>query len=77
MNSSSMSKTRTALDLHLRLAVFRRDSYTCQHCGLVGSYFSLEVDHVMPWSWDGPDEFENFQTLCGPCNRRKGARYVG
>lgn len=68
---------RRPIGLHLRLAVFRRDGYACQHCGSSGNLFTLQLDHVMPWSWDGPDNFDNLQTLCGRCNRRKGARFIG
>ncbi|MGX1586091.1 HNH endonuclease [Microbacterium sp. NPDC055502] len=27
----------------------------------------MEVDHILPWSWGGSDEFDNLQALCGPC----------
>jgi 5-methylcytosine-specific restriction endonuclease McrA len=67
--------SRLALGIHLRIAVFRRDGYRCQHCGKVAGPAELEVDHVVPRSLDGPDEFENLQTLCRTCNRRKGARF--
>jgi len=55
----------------------RRDSYTCNHCGYIGTLGVLELDHVVPWSWGGPDSFDNLQTLCRPCNRRKGDRFEG
>ncbi|WP_429457480.1 HNH endonuclease [Microbacterium sp. ZKA21] len=68
---------RSTFDLHLRLAVFRRDDYTCAHCTRQCSVVWLEVDHVVPYSWTADDSFENLQTLCRPCNRRKGNRYAG
>ena len=68
------SAARAPLGIHLRIAVFRRDGYRCQHCGLIGTREQLEVDHVAPFSRGGPDSFHNLQTLCRPCNRRKGAR---
>lgn len=71
------SATRPPLDVHVRLAVFRTDGYECQHCGVIGTFLTLQVDHVVPWSWGGTHIFENLQTLCVDCNRRKGARYVG
>ncbi|WP_230379193.1 HNH endonuclease [Microbacterium sp. ZXX196] len=61
----------------MRLAVFRRDGYTCVHCIRQFSAVLLEVDHVVPYSWTHDDSFENLQTLCRTCNRRKGDRYAG
>jgi 5-methylcytosine-specific restriction protein A len=68
---------RVPLPFHLRLGVFRRDGYRCQHCGHEAHAADLEVDHVLPWSWGGDDDQENLQTLCRSCNRKKGDRYVG
>lgn len=31
-------------------------------------------DHVVPKSRGGPDLLENMQTMCWPCNARKGSR---
>jgi 5-methylcytosine-specific restriction enzyme A len=67
--------SRLVIGVHLRIAVFRRDGYRCQHCGKIGKPAELEIDHVVPQSLEGSDDFENLQTLCRTCNRRKGARY--
>jgi 5-methylcytosine-specific restriction endonuclease McrA len=72
-----MTFTREPLGFHLRLGVFRRDGYQCRHCGCVARADELEVDHIVPVSLGGADEPENLQTLCRPCNRRKGNRYSG
>ncbi len=53
----------------LRTAVFERDAYRCRHCG---AHTDLHLDHVVPESKGGPSTIDNLQTLCGPCNRRKG-----
>jgi hypothetical protein len=55
----------------LRSAVYERDGYACLHCGAMER---LSLDHIHPWSLGGPDTLENLQTLCRPCNSRKGAR---
>jgi 5-methylcytosine-specific restriction endonuclease McrA len=34
----------------------------------------LELDHVYPHSLGGPFAVENLQSLCAPCNNRKGAK---
>lgn len=69
------SAPRRPLGVHLRIAVFRRDGYCCRHCGRSGGLHDLEVDHIVPRSLAGPDDFDNLQTLCQGCNRRKGARF--
>lgn len=33
----------------------------------------IQFDHVRPWTLGGPSTLENCRTLCGPCNRAKGA----
>jgi hypothetical protein len=55
----------------LRLAVYDRDGWTCLHCG---ASEPLSLDHIHPYSMGGPDTIDNLQTLCRPCNSRKGAR---
>ena len=58
----------------LRKRVFERDAYRCQHCG---GWEDLCADHVIPESKGGATTEENLQTLCGPCNRAKGAKEEG
>lgn len=55
----------------LRWQVWERDNFTCGHCG---SRKNLSIDHVQPESKGGTLELDNLQTLCKPCNSRKGAR---
>lgn len=62
---------KTPIPTYLRWQVFERDNFTCQHCG---ARRYLEVDHIIPESKGGPTTLANFQTLCGDCNRKKGAR---
>lgn len=54
------------------LSVFDRDGYACKHCG---TRKGLTVDHIIPLFLGGSDEMENLQTLCGPCNSRKGVSF--
>jgi len=54
----------------LRKQVFERDSYRCQHCG---GWHNLSIDHIYPESKGGRTEIGNLQTLCMPCNMKKGA----
>ena len=55
-----------------RRAVFARDRWTCQYCGMERG--SLTVDHVIPRSKGGSSTWDNIVTCCAPCNRRKGDR---
>lgn len=51
--------------------VMERDAYRCRHCG---TWLDLTCDHVVAESRGGATALENLQTLCRPCNSRKGAR---
>lgn len=64
-------KVRQPISQHLRERVYARDGHACLHCGATDD---LTLDHIHPFSLGGQDTFENFQTLCRPCNSRKGAR---
>jgi hypothetical protein len=70
-NRNHTGDWRPRISNELRESVYARDHYCCQHCG---SSNQLTLDHIYPWILGGEDTFENLQTLCGPCNSRKGAR---
>lgn len=55
----------------IRRRVFERDGYRCKRCG---SHHELHADHIIAESKGGEATLENLQTLCGPCNRAKGAK---
>jgi hypothetical protein len=55
----------------LRWAVFQRDNYRCCECG---SGERLTADHIDPEINGGETALHNLQTLCRPCNSRKGAK---
>jgi 5-methylcytosine-specific restriction endonuclease McrA len=63
--------TRDPIPDRVRVSVYERDGWRCVECG---SADDLTVDHIIPWSLNGPDKEENLRTLCGPCNSKKGAR---
>ena len=51
-----------------REAVFARDAFTCQECGVVGGH--LQADHIKAWALH-PDlryEVSNGRTLCRECH---------
>ena len=52
-----------------RRAVFYRDGFACQYCGLETR--ELTLDHVIPRSKGGPHVWENVVSSCIPCNHKK------
>ena len=71
---SSKKAQRSKMTKELRVAILRRDNWTCQICG--NSKFKepnllLEVDHIIPIAKGGKTEPNNLQTLCWKCNRKK------
>ncbi len=53
-------------------AVFARDNYRCQYCGV--QMAKPTIDHVLPRSRKGPNDWSNVVTACGSCNNKKGSR---
>lgn len=51
-----------------RIAVFERDNYTCQLCGIRGNY--IEADHIKPFAYFEELRYtlSNGRTLCRPCH---------
>ena len=84
--------TRPRLSPELRLAVFVRDGWRCQYCGLqfeprneaerqgirapISGWDLLEVDHVFPHSLGGELSLENSKAACSTCNRSKGNKVL-
>jgi hypothetical protein len=62
--------------LKLRLRVLTRDKFRCVFCGstpAINPGTVLHVDHIVPFSDNGPTLESNLRTLCEKCNRGKGA----
>lgn len=59
-----------------RRKVYERDGYRCVACGLHESELpegvTLTLDHIRPVSKGGSNRASNLQTMCKPCNNRKG-----
>ena len=51
-----------------RKAVYERDDYTCQWCGVRGG--RMAADHILPWALFPEKRFDvsNGRTLCQPCH---------
>lgn len=64
--------TKRVIPQNLRWSVFERDQFRCVTCG---THLQLRCDHIIPESKGGPLTLDNLQTLCAPCNSRKGNRH--
>ena len=54
--------------------LYKQQDGLCNGCGKEFDILNLEVDHIIPKSKSGGDYYENYQLLCGSCNRIKGNR---
>ncbi len=57
-----------------RKNIYKRDSYTCQYCGIRATSEDLSIDHVVPRSHGGKSSWTNCVLACIRCNVRKGNR---
>lgn len=64
-------KLKKTISQALRKFVFERDAYRCVYCG---DWHDLTVDHIYPEALGGTLDPDNLQTLCRPCNSKKGTR---
>lgn len=55
----------------MRFAIYERDGYRCRICGRKTN--DLEIDHIIPIAKGGKSTYDNLQTLCHRCNKRKGS----
>jgi len=65
---------RKPISKRVRFEVFKRDSFTCQHCGQSAPDVVLHLDHINPVAGGGDNDLMNLVTSCEPCNAGKGAR---
>ncbi len=54
--------------------LFATQKGLCNGCAKSFDSVNFEIDHIIPKSKGGGDYYENFQLLCGNCNRVKGNR---
>lgn len=62
-------RSRPAIPLTLKNAVFERDGMVCVYCDDTEGPF--ELDHRLPWSRGGEHSLENLCVACRDCNRAK------
>jgi site-specific DNA-methyltransferase (adenine-specific) len=54
--------------------LYKEQNGKCNACGVEFAIWNLEIDHIVPKAKGGGDYYENYQLLCGSCNRIKGDR---
>ena len=54
--------------------LYKEQNGLCNACGNKFDILNLEIDHIIPKSKNGGNYYENYQLLCGSCNRIKGDR---
>ncbi len=57
-----------------KTALYHQQRGQCEGCRDRFDQRHLEVDHIVPFSNDGSELFDNKQLLCSSCNRIKGDR---
>jgi 5-methylcytosine-specific restriction endonuclease McrA len=57
-----------------RKNIYARDGYCCQYCGEPQAGYDLTLDHILPKSRGGRNEWSNLVACCKDCNRRKADR---
>ncbi len=55
-----------------RKNILKRDNHKCAYCGR--GDLPLTIDHILPKSRGGEDNWENLAAACLPCNNKKGDR---
>lgn len=59
----------------VRYDVMKKDNFKCCLCGkspAIDSTITLEIDHIIPISKGGNNDYCNLQTICNKCNNGKG-----
>jgi site-specific DNA-methyltransferase (adenine-specific) len=69
---SDLKEVQPSLTVKQRLYVQQKGK--CNACGQNFEIRNLEIDHIVPKSKGGGNYYENYQLLCGSCNRIKGDR---
>ena len=56
----------------MREQLYKEQNKLCNGCGHEYFLKDLETDHIVPKAKGGGDYYENYQLLCGNCNKMKG-----
>jgi len=74
METNKNTDRKRRNEVNRRKFVFERDNYTCQGCFIRFPEDELTLDHIVPRTRGGRNTRENLQTMCNPCNQKKGKK---
>lgn len=57
-----------------RKALFNRDNWQCQYCGVDLDDETVTIDHIVPKMRGGARSWKNCVTACKKCNLKKGCK---
>jgi hypothetical protein len=55
-----------------RFEFLKKFNFTCQYCGRKAPEIQFHIDHIIPRSKKGNDDFNNLTLSCDDCNIGKG-----
>ena len=67
---------RKKIPAEMRERIYRMFGGRCAYCGQPIELSEMQVDHVMPYVYGGPDEEDNFLPACEVCNRVKSSSTI-
>lgn len=70
---SSNPLYKTSSNLKKRFEILKKYGFRCVYCGRKAPEVSLELEHIVPKSKGGSDNFDNLVPACWECNRGKGS----
>lgn len=73
VNFVKISFSKISFAYPTRDLIYKRDGHTCQYCG---AKENLTLDHIIPSSRGGTNDWDNLTTSCKPCNLRKGSKLL-
>lgn len=65
-------KPTTPRTKEVKARLYKDQNGRCNACSVEMEIWHLEIDHIIPQAKGGGDYYDNYQLLCGNCNRIKG-----
>lgn len=76
-NPKASSRRRSPISQTLRFEIYQRDNFKCQYCGRSkDDGIKLVLDHKIPYSDGGKDDYHNLITTCEDCNNGKSNKRI-